>query len=309
MLWFPLNAADRLSFEIACCCSSTQVMILRIKVSERKSKEWNSWERCLRRSAQKISCVGGKKMCLLHCVITLTSEGVFPLIDQRSIYLGSTGGTFRCKDVTFPREHFKSTVGGEENWVDISLWWLNNHRQQPQQRPQTGRRDADHIKLLNPGQRWLTESVYWWRDNKSVYQSHHSEAWQRIKACRQWNHTQPQQTQAIAQLHLDISPHVCHSRRACLTPPPSNLTDCLSFSLPTDTQLAASLLLTSTKELQVADLFSDLQLEDLLEDLLPQRLLDDAHPLQLLPVQTQQCPSCQEEGRWSRYIPNISASS
>ena len=57
------------------------------------------------------------------------------------------------------------------------------------------------------------------------------------------------------------------------------------------------LLLTSTKELQVADLLSDLQLEDLLEDLLPQRLLDDSHPLQLLPVQTQQRPSCWvEEG-------------
>lgn len=55
------------------------------------------------------------------------------------------------------------------------------------------------------------------------------------------------------------------------------------------------LLLTSTEELQVADLFSDLQLEDLLEDLLPQRLLDDSHPLQLLSVQTQQRPSCMEE--------------
>lgn len=61
--------------------------------------------------------------------------------------------------------------------------------------------------------------------------------------------------------------------------------------------------LTSTKELQVADLFSDLQLEDLLEDLLPQRLLDDSHPLQLLAIQPQQRPSCQEgDYMWMNFL-------
>ena len=124
----------------------------------------------------------------------------------------------------------------------------------------------------------------------------------------------------IAHSHtqFDVQLHVCPSRHACSqtasfqfnqTRP---LSACLSLSLTSTfthkntithrktvahTHRDTMLLLTSTKELQVADLLSDLQLEDLLEDLLPQRLLDDSHPLQLLPVQTQQRPPCRvEEG-------------
>lgn len=100
------------------------------------------------------------------------------------------------------------------------------------------------------------------------------------------------------QLLFDVQLHARHSRHAwsqtasfqfSQTQPLSN---CLSVSLTfplsqkhnysqkyTETWLLTHLLLTSTKELQVADLFSDLQLENLLEDLLPQRLLDDSHPL------------------------------
>lgn len=47
------------------------------------------------------------------------------------------------------------------------------------------RQEENHIKLLNPGQRWLTEPAHWWLDNKNVYRSHHSEAGRQIKSCHQ----------------------------------------------------------------------------------------------------------------------------
>lgn len=61
---------------------------------------------------------------------------------------------------------------------------------------------------------------------------------------------------------------------------------------------------TSAEQLQVASLLLHLQLQHLLQQLLPQRLLHESHPLQLLPVQTQQSPTCRgkAESRW-RWCP------
>lgn len=102
-------------------------------------------------------------------------------------------------------------------------------------------------------------------------------------------------THSHKQLHLNVQLHLCHSRHAWSQTASFQFSQtqlrCTFFFLShTKTQLFTEIhrnmitahtifLLTSTKELQVADLFSDLQLEDLLKDLLPQRLLDDSHPL------------------------------
>lgn len=195
--------------------------------------------------------------------------------------------------------------------MDISLWWLNNHLQQSLQQPkQACKKEATSNCWIQVGSDGLRRFI----DGRII------KVFTEAIIQRQGSKSRPainRATHSHKQLRFDVQLHVCHSRHACLRLPPSNLAKpnrsppvCLSASLSfplsqkhnyrqkcTETWLLTLtiLLLTSTKELQVADLFSDLQLEDLLEDLLPQRLLDDSHPLELLPVQTQQCPSCPEE--------------